>query len=81
MHKVSFEVRIKIGILGGCGEHRDIVLRRAVRILPGAAGALEDPEQASLAGFSTLSEKERLYATMVANRVKAEPNRGSGHRP
>ncbi len=42
MHKVSFEVRIKIGVQGGRSERRDIILRRSVKILPGAAGALED---------------------------------------
>lgn len=77
MHKVSFEVRIKIGILGGCGEHKDIVLRRAVRILPGAAGALEDPEQASLAGFSTLSEKERLKRSEKARMLAQDCSVGA----
>ncbi|EPQ27889.1 uncharacterized protein PFL1_04633 [Pseudozyma flocculosa PF-1] len=44
MHVVSFEVRIKVAILGGHGERRDIVCKRLVHILPGAAGPLQCDE-------------------------------------
>ncbi|SPO31816.1 uncharacterized protein UTRI_06653 [Ustilago trichophora] len=85
MHKVSFEVRIKIGIQGGRGERRDIVCRRSVMILPGAAGALEDlsantSEQNS---FSVLSEKERFKRSEKARMLADDNNAGasSSHDP
>ncbi|KAJ9477192.1 hypothetical protein PHBOTO_006422 [Pseudozyma hubeiensis] len=76
MHKVSFEVRIKIGILGGRGERRDILLRRAVRILPGAAGALENLTDGSLEGIDTLSEKERLKRSEKARMLADDQQPG-----
>ncbi|GAC97368.1 hypothetical protein PHSY_004953 [Pseudozyma hubeiensis SY62] len=83
MHKISFEVRIKIGILGGRGERRDILLRRAVRILPGAAGALENQNDSSLGGFSTLSEKERLKRSEKARMLAddQQPGESSSRSP
>ncbi|KAJ1036113.1 hypothetical protein NDA18_000256 [Ustilago nuda] len=60
MHKVSFEVRIKIAIQRGRSERRDITLKCIVKILPGAAGALENLHQEETPASSTLSEKERL---------------------
>ncbi|SPO31931.1 uncharacterized protein UTRI_06653_B [Ustilago trichophora] len=85
MHKVSFEVRIKVGIQGGRGERRDIICRRSVKILPGAAGALEDlngntSEQNS---FSVLSEKERLKMSEKARMLADDNNAGasSSHDP
>ncbi|CDU22022.1 uncharacterized protein SPSC_00652 [Sporisorium scitamineum] len=74
MHKVSFEVRIKVGILGGRGERRDIVLRRAVKILPGAAGALEDPDDSVPAGLDATSEKERLRRSEKARMLTEDEN-------
>ncbi|SNX88055.1 uncharacterized protein MEPE_06766 [Melanopsichium pennsylvanicum] len=72
MHKVSFEVRIKIGIQGGRGEGRDIICRRSVKILPGAAGALEDlTADLQNGALSALSEKERLKRSEKA-RMLAE---------
>ncbi|PWN54476.1 hypothetical protein IE53DRAFT_376460 [Violaceomyces palustris] len=44
LHEVAFEVRIRIAILGGSGERRDVVCLRTVKILPGAAGVLEGEE-------------------------------------
>uniref|UniRef100_V5E9H8 Uncharacterized protein n=1 Tax=Kalmanozyma brasiliensis (strain GHG001) TaxID=1365824 RepID=V5E9H8_KALBG len=80
MHRVSFEVRIKVGILGGQGERRDIVLRRSVQILPGAAGALEDLNSDGgdgLAYPSASSEKERLKRSEKA-RMLAEDDHAGG---
>lgn len=74
MHKVSFEVRIKIGILGGRGERRDIILRRGVKILPGAAGALEDPEDSVPTGLDASSEKERLRRSEKARMLAEDDN-------
>ncbi|KAN0064382.1 hypothetical protein ACQY0O_002579 [Thecaphora frezii] len=42
LHVVTFEVRIKVAILGGQGERRDIVCAKTVTILPGAAGLVQD---------------------------------------
>lgn len=80
MHKVSFEVRIKIGILGGRGERRDIVLRRSVKILPGAAGALEDLSsegESGQTGSSVVSEKERLKRSEKARMLAEENHSGA----
>ncbi|CBQ71543.1 conserved hypothetical protein [Sporisorium reilianum SRZ2] len=74
MHKVSFEVRIKIGILGGRGERRDMIVRRAVKILPGAAGALEDPDDSVPAGLDAASEKERLRRSEKARMLAQDDN-------
>lgn len=41
LHKVSFLVKILIGIRGEGGQRRDVVLQREVNILPGAAGDLD----------------------------------------
>ncbi|PWZ00354.1 hypothetical protein BCV70DRAFT_216568 [Testicularia cyperi] len=75
MHKVSFEVRIKIGIHGGRGERRDIVCRKAVKILPGAAGALEESQSGTSSGTASQStEKEKLKRAekMAASSVTAD---------
>ncbi|TKY86854.1 hypothetical protein EX895_004142 [Sporisorium graminicola] len=80
MHRVSFEVRIKIGILGGRGERRDIVLRRAVKILPGAAGALEDLEGNLPAGMDAASEKERLRRSEKARMLEDDNPSASSSR-
>lgn len=79
MHKVSFEVRIKIGIQGGHGERRDIVLRRSVKILPGAAGALEDldVDAGGADSNSAMSEKERLKRSEKA-RMLADDAENAG---
>lgn len=77
MHKVSFEVRIKIGIQGGRGEHRDITLRRPVKILPGAAGALEHLEQDTAWGNSALEEKERLKRSEKARMLADDQAAGA----
>lgn len=44
LHKVSFKVKVRIGMTGEMGETRDVRLEREVWILPGAAGALEDQQ-------------------------------------
>ena len=77
MHKVSFEVRIKIGIQGGRGERRDIVCRRSVKILPGAAGALEDLNLDGQDPLSALSEKERLRRSEKARMLADDDNAGA----
>lgn len=77
MHKVSFEVRIKIGIQGGRGERRDITLRRPVKILPGAAGALEHLEQDGPWGNSALEEKERLKRSEKARMLADDQAAGA----
>lgn len=77
MHKVTFEVRIKIGIQGGRGERRDIVLRRLVKILPGAAGALEDLEAEVPQGNDARSEKERLRRSEKARMLAEDESAGA----
>lgn len=52
LHKVSFHVKIVIGIRGEGGERGDVVLQREVQILPGAAGELHLAE-----GHNSLSKK------------------------
>lgn len=77
MHKVSFEVRIKVGIQGGRGERRDIILKRSVKILPGAAGALEDSNAEGMPDWSALSEKERLKKSEKARMLAEDDNAGA----
>ena len=56
LHKVSFLVKICVGIRGQGGEKRDVELQREVHILPGAAGGL-DVEDGS--GSSKKAEMEQ----------------------
>lgn len=77
MHKVSFEVRIKVIIQGGRGERRDVVCRRSVKILPGAAGALEKLNGEGAMGFGTLSEKEKLKRSEKARMLADGENAGA----
>ncbi|KAJ1018584.1 hypothetical protein NDA16_004866 [Ustilago loliicola] len=83
MHKVSFEVRIKIGIQGGRGERRDIILKRSVKILPGAAGVLEDLNGEGVPNWTAMSEKERLKRSEKARMLADDENAGasSSHTP
>ena len=59
MHTISFEVRIKVGLIGGRGERRDIVCTRAIRVLPGAAGLEETSDAASSAQNHPSGEKSQ----------------------
>lgn len=44
LHRVSFVVKIVIGIRGEDGERRDVMLEKEIQVLPGAAGSLDVEE-------------------------------------
>jgi hypothetical protein len=58
LHKVSFHVKIVIGIRSEGGERGDVVLQREVQILPGAAGELHLAEASQSISKKAEAEQE-----------------------